>query len=286
LSGAEGDGKCQWADKEELGSDALNCVQFVATFFIIGRHLRSFVDFPNELGWRAWPNAFVMPAFAFAVGVCREETPVAFPWRAQVATALASIVALSGHVVAIALFSESPFSTHRIFHDRAMFYWFLVNVVIWKMLVTPTFSAAKRFGVPLLIPFSLLFVACYFGRHYFHSIWDSTMSVPSVYVWNRLFAFAPFFATGNLLSGPEWRRIVADWRFQSVGALFFIVWHFLLGVTPTHMDWYVAACPHDHSCEYHALSGHFPFEGLYRPYSSTGFARDSRIYVTMVIVAL
>ena len=208
-SKSERDGKVQWAEKEELGSDTLNCVQFIATFFIIGRHFCSFLNFPNEIGWRAWPNAFVMPAFAFAVGVCGEGTPTAVVWRTKVATAIASVAALAVHVVAIVLFSESPFSARRIFLDRAMFYWFLLSVVIWRMFVTPTFAAAKRFGIPLMIPFSLLYVACYFGRHFFNSIWDKTASVPGVYVWNRLFAFAPFFATGNLLPG---RRVAQDDR--------------------------------------------------------------------------
>ena len=31
-------------------------------FFIFGKHFSSFVDLPNELSWRAWPNAIAMPA--------------------------------------------------------------------------------------------------------------------------------------------------------------------------------------------------------------------------------
>jgi len=170
-----------------------------------------------------------------------------------------------------------------VFVHRIRYYWYLPCLFVWRMTVLPLASLARSLQVPSVIVFVALSGLCYGGRHFWMPMYQpSTM----VFIWNRLFAFGPFFIVGALLPRQGWLRLITDLRLQVLGALYFSVWHLLLVMLPVFRQWNVTACMEPGSCEYHDMGGHFPMVALYRPYSMSSMVTDFVVYASMLPVTL
>lgn len=259
-------------------------IRFLTTFFMVGRHLVHAFGYSNHHELHSWGNAFVIPAFSFASGVFIANTDGTVVYRIWAFATLAVLLSLVTHIVSAIFLSYEAVSVRQVFFDRIAYYWFLPCLFLWRLALLPLFSAARARRVPLLVPFSLVFIACYFGRHFFMSLADGPATL--VFIWNRAFAFAPFFAVGALLPKEGWRELISDIRLQVLGAIFFTVWHTLLIWQPWFRRLHIAACFDPTACEFHPMGGHFPLMGLYRPYSVLGLFRDVGIYVMMLPVTL
>jgi len=273
--------------KPSSGPDMmLDChvIRFMTTFLMIGRHLADAFGYWDLHEVQAWGNAFVIPAFSFISGVFNANAASSSVLRIWSFAAVACFFSLLTHVLAAVALSMEPISVRSVFLDRVTYYWFLPCLLAWRYAIVPFGSAMRARQVSAAVPFALIFVVCYLGRHFFASLYDGP--VTAVFIWNRAFAFAPFFAAGALFPREIWHHLIVDLRLQVAGTIFFAIWHMLLFSLPRFRHWNVTACIEPAACEFHSMGGHFPLAGLYRPYSLHGMFMDITIYAMMLPVTL
>jgi len=245
------------------------------------------LDFQQPLGQElhSWGNAFVIPAFALASGVYNASAERSAVYRIWTVAGLACLVSLVLHTGSALLFSFGPVSISAVFFHRIRYYWYLPNLFVWRAVTLSLSQKAKSHGVSALATFACILTLCYLGRHFFHPGFEGPSTL--VFVWNRLFAFGPFFAAGALIPLRQgWLRLITDVRMQLAGTLFFAVFHALLLTLPHVRRWHVAGCFEPGSCEFHLMGGHFPRSALYAPYSFMGAIDDLTIYGAMLAITI
>mmetsp|Transcript_111883 Transcript_111883/g.311414 ORF Transcript_111883/g.311414 Transcript_111883/m.311414 type:complete len:510 (+) Transcript_111883:82-1611(+) len=279
----------QTSTKPDCGRDAmLDChlIRFVTTYIMVARHLADVLDYTNPLRdeLHSWGNAFVIPAFSFASGVFNASADSRAVFQVWSCATVACLLSLIAHVVIAISLSFGPVNMGLVFLHRLRYYWYLPCLFLWRATVLPLASITRAWQVPTMVTFSFVFSVCYLGRHFWLYAYDGP-STP-VFIWNRIFAFGPFFAAGALLPRRTWLRLMGDLRLQAIGALYFAVWHLLLLAFPDFRHWNVTACFEPGVCEFHSMGGHFPMAALYRPYSFTGVLMDLAIYAAMLPITL
>jgi len=265
----------------------VHVVRFTTTLIMISRHLADALEFQQPLSQElhSWGNAFVIPAFALASGVYNASAECSTVYRIWTVAALACLVSLVLHTGAALLFSSGPVSILAVFFHRIRYYWYLPSLCVWRALTLSLSQKVQSRGVPALATFAFILTLCYLGRHLFHPGFEGPSTL--VFVWNRLFAFGPFFAAGALMPLRHgWLRIITDGRMQLAGTLFFTVFHALLLFLPHFRQWHVAGCFEPGSCEFHLMGGHFPRSALYAPYSFVGAIDDLTIYGAMLAITM
>lgn len=265
----------------------VHIVRFTTTLIMISRHLADALDFQQPLGQElhSWGNAFVIPAFALASGVYNASAKRSTVFRIWTVAGFACLVSLALHTGAALLFSFGPVSISAVFFHRIRYYWYLPCLFIWRALTLSISRKAESYRIPAVATFAFILALCYLGRHFFHPGFEGPSTL--VFVWNRLFAFGPFFVAGALLPLRQgWLRLVTDVRVQLAGTLFFTVFHALLLVLPHFRQWHVAGCFEPGSCEFHLMGGHFPRSALYAPYSALGAVDDLILYGAMLAVTM
>jgi len=226
------------SDEEEdskVRSRGFDVARFILEYFVIYSHLAGLLGLV-DWGISQWLTAYKMPAFIFITGVFGSS--VAYESIAKMLCyTLGSIVLLLVLRLIEIQFIWGPDQYARQvgsnfnINDFAPGLWFLANLFVWRLIISPLFHAARRVErreVAVAGTFASLWVISFLLLGWTQ---DFTVWIYGNYNWLHLLFFAPFFAAGLLKTREEWDALFRRPHFQLGCAIFFLAFHILTAIS-------------------------------------------------------
>lgn len=219
---------------------AFDIARFILEYLVIYSHLATLLGL-EDWGISQWLTAYKMPSFAFIAGVFGSSLAYDSMAKMLCYTLGTSVIALILRLIEIQAIWGSDLLSEQIgryfnIDEFAPGLWFLANLFVWRLTITPLFFVARRMlkpevAVVLTFVFIWVFSFLLLGWTKHFTVW-----IYGQYNWQHLLFYAPFFAAGLLKAPEEWNDIFQRRAFQAVCALFFLAFHVLAAI-PGFKQW-------------------------------------------------